>query len=642
MAYRFPELKALAYRLFLAYAFYQLGRFFFWCFQAEALQIDSLGTYLRCAYYGTAFDTVAILYTNGLFILLSILPLWVNTQAWYQRMLAWLYFVSNGTAFFIIVGDYTYYTFSKQKMSAAVLHVMGHEENVLQNMWHIVWSPPSLAYIFMLGLWYYAYHKVNIKPKLNPKKWVYYPLGIVYTLFVATLAVGGIRGDFKHSTRPINLVDAYKHVSEPKHGDLVLNSVFSFLRTLNTNTFKASHEIPEAQVQQLIQPIKQYHRSVAQKPNVVVLIIESFAREYHGAFNKHSQIKDFVSYTPFCDSLAQHSLIFSNAFANGRQSIHGMSSVLAGIPALENAFTSSPYANQKIQSLVSVCHDMGYQSSFFHGAANGSMGFLGFSKILGIQNYYGLNEYPKPEDSDGIWGIWDEPFMQFMAKNMQKDQQKPFLSVLFSLSSHHPFALPKQYEQKFKPGPLEIHRCIRYTDFALKQFFASAQKMPWYQNTIFVITADHTNQIHYPEYQKVINNYAVPILFFSPNPAYALQGERRDLAQQIDIYPTLADLLGYQKPIRSWGNSLFDAAGQKHKIVVNSTGSNHHFIIGDYIYVANDQAVHGLYQLEDKALQHNLIQQRNSPEIALGKRKAMAWLQDYYNRIVEQKLSATK
>ena len=115
---------------------------------------------------------------------------------------------------------------------------------------------------------------------------------------------------------------------------------------------------------------------------------------------------------------------------------------------------------------------MGYDTSFFHGAPNGSMGFLGFGNILGFKNYYGKTEYNNDADFDGIWGIWDEPFFQYCAKTLNQ-KKSPFMATLFSVSSHHPFKIPEKYKGKFKKGPLEIHEPIGYTDFALKKFFIS-------------------------------------------------------------------------------------------------------------------------------------------------------------------------
>lgn len=166
------------------------------------------------------------------------------------------------------------------------------------------------------------------------------------------LSVGGIRGDFKHSTRPINLVDANRHISNPIFANVILNSTFSFLRTINTNGFKKVNYVDESIINQYVQPYKIYERKNIQKrPNIVIFIVESLGREYIGAFNKDKNIPGYISHTPFLDSLSGQSLIFPNMFANARQSIHGMSSVLAGIPALKDAFTSSPYSIKRFNRL---------------------------------------------------------------------------------------------------------------------------------------------------------------------------------------------------------------------------------------------------------------------------------------------------
>ena len=484
-------------------------------------------------------------------------------------------------------------------------------------------------------VWILLYKAIKVKENKPTNPIIYFAFSILVLCLSATLVVGGIRGDFKHSTRPINLVDANKHVDKPQQANLVLNSVFSFFRTINTNNFKLVHFVDEKFIEKEIKPYKLYPREVSPKPNVVIFIMESFAKEYSGAFNKETEIKNFVSYTPFFDSLASKSLIFTNAYANGRQSIHGMSSVLAGIPSLTDAFTSSPYSNQKIQSIVSVCNEMGYDTSFYHGAPNGSMGFQGFGNILGFKHYFGKTEYNNDKDFDGIWAIWDEPFFQYFANNIGKKQ--PFMATLFSASSHDPFKVPEKYQNKFKPGPLQIHVPIQYTDYALKKFFETASKKPWYQNTIFVITADHTNQIYYPEYQKAMNRSAIPILFFSPNPKYNLHGVDNRLAQQIDIYPTLADLVGYNKKIRSWGRSLVSDKDED-PMIVNSDSINERMMIGNYIYIFNGKEVTGIYQKTDIDLARNLMGKNLNAEQKIGIQKAKAWYQDYMDRVINKKL----
>ena len=635
---RLQEVFALFYRLFLAFFFYQIARFLFWFFNRELIQIDSVSDYFSISYHGTAFDTTAILYVNSLFILLSLLPLIINTKRNYQKFLFYLYFITNGIAYGMNFGDFIYYRFSQARLTTAALNVAKHEDNIGKVFMVSVLEHPFVIFWFavLMIFWIFLYKKVKVEEQKPEKKWKYFVFSVLNLCIVAALVVGGIRGDFKHSTRPINLVDANRHVKNPLQANVVLNSVFSFFRTMNTNNFKEVHFVSEEFIEKNIQPYKIYPRENAEpKPNVVIFILESFGKEYSGAFNKNTKIKNFVSYTPFFDSLATQSLIATNAVANGRQSIHGMSSVLAGIPSLKDAFTSSPYSNQKIQSIVSVANEMGYDTSFFHGAPNGSMGFLGFGNILGFKHYYGKTEFNNDTDFDGMWGIWDEPFFQYFAKTLNT-KKSPFMATMFSASSHHPFKIPEKYQGKFKNGPLEIHEPIGYTDFALKKFFETAKKMSWYQNTIFVVVADHTNQIAYPEYEKAMNRFAIPILFYSPNPKYQLKGEITEPAQQMDIYPTLADLMGYNKKIRSWGRSLVSAKKEDY-LIVNSSGVEQ-FMIGNYIYLFDGKDFIGIYDIKDLGYEKNLLGKVKSPETDLGMLKSKAWYQDYMDRVINRKL----
>lgn len=636
--FRKQEVLVLLYRIFLAYVFYQIARLLFWYFNKELIKVDSVSDYFNLAFHGTAFDTTAILYVNALFILLSIIPIVINTKKGYQKVLFWLYFITNGIAYAMNFGDFIYYKFAQARLTSTALDVAKHESNMGKVFMVSVGQHPFVLiwFIVLMAVWVFLYKRVKITER-KPVQLIPYFIWSVLTLCVtAVLVVGGIRGDFKHSTRPINLVDANRFVTNPIQGNVVLNSTFSFFRTLGTNNFKEVHFVDEKYIDDNIQPYKMYDRKVENRPNIVIFIVESFGREYSGAFNKDKNIKDYVSYTPFIDSLAGQSLIFPNTFANGRQSIHGMSSVLAGIPSLTDAFTSSPYSNQKIQSIVSVCNELGYDTSFYHGAPNGSMGFLGFGNILGFKHYFGKTEYNNDADFDGMWAIWDEPFLQYFAKNVGKKQ--PFMTTVFTASSHHPFKIPEKYNGKFKKGKIEMHEPIQYTDYAIKKYFETAKKEPWFNNTIFVFTGDHTNQIYYPEYEKPMNRFAVPLIFYSPNPAYQLKGVNPEVAQQIDIYPTLADLIGYDKKIRSWGRSL--VSDKKYPaIIVNSDGSSEQFIIGNYIYRFDGKEIGGVYDKSDLGLENNLLNTLKSPEVESGKLMAKAWYQDYMNRVINRKLN---
>ena len=482
---------------------------------------------------------------------------------------------------------------------------------------------------------------MKIKPVKVERKVPYYAWSTICFLGLGTLIMMAIRGGgFTSDTRPINMLDASRHVNITAQADAILNTPFCLIRSMGKNKgFKEYHLVDGAYIEENIKPIKQYSREVVQKPNVVLFILESFGKEYWGCMNTKTHIPNFESYTPFLDSLAQHSFVLDNAYCTGRQSIHGISSMLAGIPSFQVAYTSSPYVKQPTQSLVSIAKEMGYDTSFFHSAPNGSMGFLGFSNILGFDHYYGKTEYNNDADDDGHWGIWDEPFFQYMCRTYSEKKQ-PFFGTIFTLSSHHPFQIPKKYEGKFAMGHLEIHKCIGYTDYALKQFFECAKKQPWFENTIFAFVNDHPNQVYYDLYKEPITGMGAAIMFYSANPNLIPTKVSSEIAQQIDIYPSLVDLMGYHKPFRSWGRSLFSNVADETPRAFISNAVMYQMMQGNYIYIIDENAkVNGIYKKEDGALKDNLLGKVDNAEIQKGIKDLKAFMQDYMDRIINHKLA---
>ncbi|MDR2222868.1 MAG: sulfatase-like hydrolase/transferase [Flavobacteriaceae bacterium] len=634
--FRINEMLVMFYRLFLAFVFYFLARTFFYFYNSDLLNVDSFGEYMTLAYYGTTFDRIAIYYMSLLFILMSILPLFINTKKGYQKAVFYAYMIPNIIAYSTNFIDFIYYRFIYGRTTVAVMDSLEHEQNKVKlfsnfliSYWHV------LAICILLNvLWVYLYKKVGFHTYLKVEhKKSYWISSVVIFIVVGLGVLAGIRGDLNKSTRPLNLLDASRYVTKPEHADIVLNTPFAILRTLGNSSYKKVDFMDEKTLKQYVSSTKEYHNNPSTTPNIVLFITESFAREYIGAFNEGTTIPNYKSYTPFIDSLSQHSLIFPNAFANGYKSIHGMSSVVAGIPSFKEAFTSSPYPKQNIESLVSTLKSKGYDTSFFHGAPNGSMGFLGFGNILGYDHYYGKTEYNNDDDFDGTWGIWDEPFFQFMRKTLN-EKKGPFFATLFTVSSHEPFVVPEKYKGKFPKGNQQIHQTIGYTDYAFKKFFEESSKEPWFKNTIFIITADHTNQVDYAEYVKMVNRSAVPILIYTPDER--LKGVDKRLAQQIDIYPTVLDMIGYDKPFRSWGRSLVGDS-KSTPFTINYGGNEYTYQEGNYICRFNGKEVTGFYAIDDKGLEHNLIKNKNK-EMELLEMKCKAFIQDYFERVIDKKL----
>ncbi len=597
--------------------------------------IESVEEFFYLCYIGLTFDTSAILYSNVLFILISLIPFKNYSSESFQKKMMILYFTTNLITYSTNFFDFIYYRFSQSRLTTRVFDILENETNKMSlagsfiyNYWHVF-----IFFFIMVFLWITLYRKINLK-KYTPKySFKFISFSTITSLMIIFLCVVGMRGGLGNATRPINMVDAHRFVKKGIHADFVLNSPFCFIRTFNKNHFNKKSFMEDSEVNKVLNPVRKVNDSIYSKPNVMILVMESFGREYIGAFNKSRKIENYVSYTPFLDSLSNHSLIFTNAFANGRQSIEALPSILASVPSFKVPFTSSPYSNQEIQSLVSVFKDKGYSTSFFHGAPNGSMGFLGLSNILGFDNYYGKNEFNDNSLYDGYWGIWDEPFLNYV-KNETDKFKEPFFSTFFSLSSHEPFYVPEKYKGVFPMGDVQMHQVIGYSDNALKLFFDSAKNEPWFENTLFIITADHTNQFWYPFYSSPINRFAIPILFYHPNGSF--KGVNDELTHQMDIFPSIVDLVGYDKPINSWGRSLFSNSGKPFSI--HFSGTVYHFITDKYILVFDGDSVIGIYDKEDQWLSNNLKENSNI-NFSNEEKYLKAFMQDYMNRIIEKKLN---
>ena len=636
MFLRLNEYKVLFLRIFLAYIFYFLARVLFYFYNSEIIIIEGFYEFINLSVIGLTFDTSAILYVNSLFIILSILPLKKISSQKNQSLLLYLYFITNSIAYATNFFDFIYYKFSQSRLTTTIFDVIENETNKLDllssflfDYWHVY-----LLFFLLLFMWIFLYKKITIKPLLFQSKKSYYLISFFCFLIIVFICVVGMRGGLGNSSRPINMVDAHRFVTKGYHADLVLNSPFCLIRTYNKNFFEKNNFVESSEIYDIINPVKNLNDSIIRRPNVVLIVLESFGREYIGSFNKHRKITNYESYTPFLDSISNHSLIFTNAFANGRQSIEALPSIMASLPSFKVPFTSSPYSNQEVQSLVSVFNELNYSTSFFHGAPNGSMGFLGLSNILGFDNYFGKNEFNNNSLYDGYWGIWDEPFFQFM-KNKIDDFQEPFFTTLFSLSSHEPFNVPKEYENFFPKGNVEMHEVIGYSDNALKKFFDSAKKEPWFKNTLFVITSDHCNQFWYPDYRAPINRFAIPIIFYDPNGSF--KGVDSTLAQQLDIFPSIVDYIGYEKPVISWGRSLFsDNSGVPFSI--HFSGTVYRFSMNNFTLVFDGQKTIGVYSIDDLFLENNLIENKKINYV-LEEKYLKSFLQDYIERIVERKLN---
>jgi len=447
-----------------------------------------------------------------------------------------------------------------------------------------------------LAVLWFAYAEPRLRPRRH--RALYYLTETAVLLLTVYFVVIGIRGGFGRYTRPITISNAMQYVDRPTETALVLNTPFTLMKSLETETYVNPRYFPDADLDAIFSPEHQpfitaqsaSHNLSARlcqssvrkeqpaghlKPhNVVVLILESFATEHIGFFNPDLDNGSYRGFTPCLDSILARSVTFRHSFASGRKSIDAMPSVLSSLPMLIEPYIVTPYATNAVSSLADVLGRQGYSTAFFHGAPNGSMGFQAYARSAAFERYYGMDEYLADPASDrhaydGTWAIWDEEFLQFYCRTLTA-MPEPFCTAVFTASSHHPFAVPERYEGLFPDGPQPLCRCIAYSDYALGRFFREAACQPWFEHTLFVLTADHTSQLYHDEYLNDRGLFSVPIAFYLPSsdrPELAPRLDSTQVVSQTDIMPSVLALTAPDQPFFAFGENALTAS-KRHNYAV--------------------------------------------------------------------------
>ena len=598
------------------------------------------------------FDTSAIIYTNSLYVVLTLLPLRIRFSKGWQTMCCWIFVVVNALAIVINLVDAVYSQYTGRRTTATFFSEFSNENNLgsivgieLLHHWYLV-----LAGVMLIVLLWLLYRPLTCEAVPRFKEYdsllrkgkrrripSVLPSALALLLYLP-LAVIGMRGGASTAVRPITISNANQYVNNPSQAAIVLNTPFSLIRTAGKTTFANPAYFTEEQLDALYSPL---HTStvpadstLTHSPNIVILIVESLAQEYIGAYN------DYPCATPFLDSLIGVSLSFEQSFCNGRKSIDGMPSILSSIPMFVEPFFLTSYSLNNVSSIAGELNRCGYSTAFFHGAENGSMGFQAYARTSGFQRYYGRSEYKNDSrfhgdaDFDGTWAIWDEEFLQYYALTMSELRQ-PFATAVFTASSHHPFNIPERYRDSLAAPGHPMHTCIRYVDHALRQFFATVQRQPWFKNTLFVITADHTNVTEHPEYQTALGLYRVPLIFFDPSGRLP-RGRQHGIAQQIDIMPTLLGLVGYNKPYIAFGIDLLHTPPDS-TWAVNYNNGVYQYVRDSTLLQFDGTRMVGRYNfLADPLLQHNLADEEVPEAPRLDHLKAI--IQSYMQRMMENRL----
>ena len=627
-----------ASNLLLVMVLYTISRLFFFWVNVDLYPNVSVSHLLEMLAGGLRFDLTALLYLNSLYLLFVLLPLpsTIRNHHNYISTAKWAFWVPNILGFIVNCMDIVYVRFTDRRTTCTVFTEFQNDGNLVSIIWQSMWQYwyVTLFGIALLTLLILCTRKQWLVATPH-KTWVYYTAEIVLMLATIYFIVIGIRGGFGKYTRPITISNAMQYTNTPQETAILLNTPFSLMKSLENTMYIHPHYFNDEEIEELFSPI---HTDEIEENgrlgqvNVVVLILESFSKEYIGFYNQH--IDGYNGFTPFLDSLLAQSVTYTHSFASGRKSIDAMPSVLSSIPMLIEPYIVTPYSTNAVSSLAACLKEEGYATAFFHGAPNGSMGFQAYARSAGFEQYLGMDEYDGIEAFDGTWAIWDEEFLQYYARSMNQMKQ-PFMTAIFTASSHHPFRVPKQYEGVFPRGTQPIHQCVGYTDYALREFFAYAEQQDWYENTLFVLTADHTNQVSLPEYATAKGIFEVPIAFYSPRwnqGNLQLQGA----VSQTDIMPSVLAYLGYSKPFFAFGEDILTQE-KKHPYAVCYNHPVYQLLSDSLLLQFDGKEVCAVYNHQnDPMLQYNIAEQTNTQEMETFLR---AYIQQYIYRLTTNQLT---
>ena len=545
--------------VFIAMAFLSLERLIYLVWNFSLYQTRPVLSLFLAFFYGLRFDLAVVCFFTAPILILALLAdlsglsTRISSQTQIRRTLLGLFFLMQLPTLLLNIFDTEFGNFLGRRLTFDAFFLAREASGKVINMILYYWPLFMIAVVVMTAfgycLWFLEKRMSNPEPM-----WSLWKVRGLLAITAPILLVIGIRGGLQ--MKPIGFASAQKFI-QPVMNNLVLNSGFTLWRSAQKESLprdqffnKPSEMLALLDGANSQKSLMEGYRPTT-KQNIVLIILESYSLEFMGAVNGGH------GYTPFLDELAKKGLFFVHNFANARRSIEGIGAIIGGIPALMNEpFISSQYQTNYFLGLGTLLTAQGYHTSFFHGAHNGSMYFDEFMRSAGVEHYYGFNEFPDKSQDDGTWGIFDEPFFNWMAHQLSGFPQ-PFFASVFSLTSHSPFRIPSEYKGRFPKGTLEIHEAVGYTDYALRQFFSEAEKQAWYKNTLFIITADHTFKSGNPAFDNELGEYRIPLIFF--HPTYPLPAvDQNEITQQVDILPSILDYIGApNKEVNYLGRSIF-------------------------------------------------------------------------------------
>lgn len=518
----------------------------------------SVSDFLLSAVYGLRIDSATISMLFSINLLALLIPFRFAESLWWQRL--WLYLALLPMWIILALSCASLAYFGE------VSRHIGTELVYLRDDWPLVFDLIStsrigftlfsLTFVITATVFWIKW----VVPKRASNSSMSIAMRSVVSFTMLLLLVLGARG-WVPDGKPINVIDAYSLGSSAK-ANLALNGAFTAFQT-SRNLSQKSHfsaremaAMDETFGENTPNPFLQQHTEhPIQGKNIVFVLLESWSYKYIDALAGNN-----FGVTPNMDDLVHQSRVYDQHFAAAQRSIRGIQAILTSVPVLPG----QPQLSEGLELIETshigeLAHSAGYQSVMVQSSTRRSFRMDSVSASLGFDQYYGqediplIREYPQDTPRFG----WDYDTLMFFEQKLDalSENKKPFFGFAFTGTTHEPFADPGEafhhlpHQARGEAGFLNT---VYYADWAIGEFIREAKQKPWFDDTIFIFTADHVLHDSGGDLREL---FRVPLVIYAPK---IFQPERSEkIVSQYDMLPTILDLMGVNDPFVAFGESLF-------------------------------------------------------------------------------------
>jgi len=619
-----PITKSFFFRFCALLIVHSIIRIIFWYYNADLFQSAGDESSLKITLLGVWFDAIMLLYYNAPFLILALIPTKLHFNNILHQVVNWGFGLLNALLIILAMGDIVYYRFTYRRTTADVLDILGSSIGMFGSFLIEYWPIVILSIILLVFL-FIIIRAFDYSNKIQ------HPFS-VRTLLQAGLIAGlsffVARGFGIHPVTPLSANLFVRSAAAP----LVTNTPFTFLYSF----YRKSNPLEQKNYfKNQSTPFKVFKSDPSPgervNKNVVVFIMESFSKEFLEASNPYK------AHTPFLDYLKANSFDCTNAYANGTSSGAGLVAILGSMPQLiDSYYGNSIYAGNSIKGIGEVLGDLNYEHrALYIGCADNTFGFNKSISLFGVPEYIGKKQCNCPQAHDGSWGVFDGPFFQFMAGELNT-KKEPFFALSFNVSSHHPYKIPKQFKDSYPKGFDESHQALSYVDDSYRKLFDTIKGEKWFNNTLFVFVADHVGRATKHRSRNSVTNYQIPLFIYDPTEV--IKGSYHGVAQQTDILPTIYDALNIPEKHFTFGQSLLDT--NRIGYAINRSNNVFQIISDQYLLRYDEQSEKsiGLFDYQqDSILANNIIDDNgaiaNNLEMELK-----AQIQAYNNALIKNKM----